>query len=234
MLEDRLMRTRLILGDEKLKRLQNACVMVIGCGAVGSYATEALARAGIGYLKLVDFDTVAISNINRQLFALNSTIGKKKIEVAKDRIFDISKDIRVDTFDLFLDSSNAKDIISNVDFVIDAIDSRQSKIEIYHICQEKQIPFISSMGAALRTDASKIKIDKLSKTSVCPLASNMRTLCKKNGIDMNFPVVYSTEVAKTGRAENRQMGSLSTITGIFGLMLANYVINKLINDLTAR
>ena len=130
--------------------------------------------------------------------------------------------------------TNAKDIISNVDFVIDAIDSRQSKIEIYHICQEKQIPFISSMGAALRTDASKIKIDKLSKTSVCPLASNMRTLCKKNGIDMNFPVVYSTEVAKTGRAENRQMGSLSTITGIFGLMLANYVINKLINDLTAK
>ena len=230
MSEDRLMRTRLLLGDEKLKRLQNACVMVIGCGAVGSYAIEALARAGIGHLKLVDFDTVAVSNINRQLFALNSTVGQKKIEVAKERIFDISKDIQVDTFDIFLDALNAKDIIRDVDFVIDAIDSRQSKIEIYRICQEKGIPFISSMGAALRKDASKIKIDKMSKTSVCPLAANLRPLCKKNNIKMDFPVVYSTELAQAGRAEKRQMGSLSTITGIFGLILANFTIERLLND----
>lgn len=228
MTQDRLMRTRLLLGEEKLKRLQNACVMVLGCGAVGSYAIEALARAGIGHLKLVDFDTVAVSNINRQLYALNSTIGQKKIDVARTRIADISPDIKVDTFDLFLDDSNANEVIQDVDFVIDAIDSKQSKIAIYRVCQAKSIPFISSMGAALRTDATKIKIDKLSKTSVCPLAANLRQLCKKSGIDMNFPVVFSTEPAHTGRAENRQMGSLSTITGIFGLMLANYVINELI------
>jgi len=228
MTQNRLMRTRLLLGEEKLKRLQNACVMVLGCGAVGSYAIEALARAGIGHLKLVDFDTVATSNINRQLYALNSTIGQKKIDVARARIADISPDIKVDTFDLFLDDSNANEVIQDVDFVIDAIDSKQSKIAIYRICQAKSIPFISSMGAALRTDATKIKIDKLSKTSVCPLAANLRQLCKKSGIDMNFPVVFSTEPAHTGRAENRQMGSLSTITGIFGLILANYVINELI------
>ncbi len=227
MSEDRLMRTRLLLGDEKLKKLQDATIMIIGCGAVGSYAIEALARAGIGHLKLVDFDTVSISNINRQLFALNSTLGLKKIEVAKSRIFDISSNIKVDTFDLFLDSSNAKDIISNIDFVIDAIDSKYSKIAIYSVCQEKGIPFISSMGAALRTDAFKIKIDKMSKTNVCPLAANMRSLCKKNNIDMNFPVAFSSEQASTGRSENRQMGSLSTITGIFGLILANYAIEKL-------
>lgn len=228
MLEDRLMRIRLLLGEEKLKRLQDSCVLVIGCGAVGSYAIEALARAGIGHLKLVDLDTVEVSNINRQLFALTSTVGMKKVEVARQRIADISKDIKVSIYDCFIDKTNATNVIENVDFVIDAIDSRDSKIAIYKACQEKSIPFISSMGAALRTDCSKIKIDKLSKTTVCPLASNMRTLCKKNNIDMNFPVVYSIENALIGRAENRQMGSLSTITGIFGLILANYVINELI------
>ena len=228
MTEDRLMRTRLLIGDENVKRLQSSCVMIAGCGAVGSYATEALARAGIGHLKLVDCDTVAISNINRQLFALNSTIGQKKIEVAKARIADISPDIKVDVYDCFLDFSNADEIIQDVDFVIDAIDSKDSKIAIYKTCQAKNIPFISSMGAALRTDATKIKIDKMSKTSVCPLAANLRQMCKKNNIKMDFPVVYSTEPAHTGRAENRQMGSLSTITGIFGLTLANYAIGKLI------
>ena len=158
---DRLMRTRLLLGDDGLEKLQNSTVMVIGCGAVGSYAIEALARGGIGHIKLVDFDVVEESNINRQLFALQSTVGMKKVEVARQRITDISPDIKVDIYDTFLDEKNADEIISNVDFVVDAIDSRNSKIAIYQVCQEKKIPFISSMGAALRTDPSKIKIDTI-------------------------------------------------------------------------
>ena len=225
---DRLMRTRLLLGDEKVKKLQQACVMVIGCGAVGSYAVEALARAGIGHLKLVDFDTVEVSNINRQLFALQSTVGQKKVQVALERIKDISVNIKVDVYDTFLDEKNASDLISDIDFVVDAIDSRNSKIAIYQVCQEKKIPFISSMGAARRMDPSKISIDLMKNTSVCPLASVLRKICKEKNIFMNFPVVYSMETPIKAVGENRQMGSLSTITGIFGLMMANYVIEQII------
>lgn len=226
---DRLMRTRLLLGDENVARLRRSRVMVVGCGAVGSYAIEALARGGIGHLKLVDFDKVEISNINRQLFALTSTVGQEKVEVAKARIKDISADILVDTFNVFLDIQNANELIDDVDFVVDAIDSKESKIALYKTCLEKGIPFISSMGAALRCDSEQIKIDKMKNTSVCPLASALRTLCKKENISMNFPVVFSSEPALKARAENRQMGSLSTITGIFGLMMANYVIAQLTN-----
>ncbi len=223
-MENRLMRTKLLLGDEGVAKLQRARVMVIGCGAVGSYAVEALARAGIGHLKLVDPDAVSLSNINRQLFALHSTVDMKKVLVAKERIKDISSDILVDTSDAFLDAENAADLIKEVDFVVDAIDSRDSKIAIYKTCQEKGIPFISSMGAALRLDSSKIKVDLMKKTSVCPFASILRSLCKKEKIDMNFPVVYSSEIPAKGYAGHRQMGSLSTIPGIFGLICANEVI----------
>lgn len=226
---DRLMRTRLLLGDEGIKKLQQSCVMVIGCGAVGSYAIEALARGGVGHLKLVDFDTVEVSNINRQLFALNSTIGQKKVQVALNRIYDISDDIKVDVYDTFLDEKNASDLISGVDFVIDAIDSRNSKIAIYQVCQEKKIPFISSMGAARRTDPQKIVTDLMKNTSVCPLASVLRKMCKEKNIRMDFPVVYSSEMPVKAVGENRQMGSLSTITGIFGLTIANYVIRKILD-----
>ena len=227
-METRLMRTRLLLGDEGVAKLQRARVMVVGCGAVGSYAIEALARAGVGHLKLVDFDSVSISNINRQLFALSSTVGKKKIEVAKNRIKDISADILVDIVDAFLDESNADEILSNVDYVIDAIDSRDSKIALYKTCLQKQIPFISSMGAALRMDETKIKIATLKKTSVCPLAGNLRQMCKKEKISMDFPVVYSTETPIKASQGHRQMGSLSTIPAIFGLILAHFIIQKII------
>ena len=226
---DRLMRTRLLLGDEGVEKLQRSCVMVVGCGAVGSYAIEALARAGLGHLKLVDFDVVEVSNINRQLFALNSTIGEKKVQVAKERIYDISPDIKVETFDVFLNEQNADDLISDVDFIVDAIDSRDSKIALYQTCQKKGIPFVSSMGAARRMDTSKILIDKMKNTTVCPLAFVLRKMCKEKNISMDFPVVYSVEQPVKAQIENRQMGSLSTITGIFGLTIANYAIKKILD-----
>lgn len=225
---DRLMRTRLLLGDKNVENLQKSRVLVAGCGAVGSYAVEALARSGIGSLKLVDFDTVEVSNINRQLFALHSTVGQPKIDVAKARIADISPDILVETKRVFLSDENADDLIKDVDFVVDAIDSRDSKVALYRACQKKGVPFISSMGAALRTDASKIVVDQMKNTHTCPLACVLRKMCKEQGIDMGFSVVYSTEQPAKGRAENRQMGSLSTITGIFGLTMANYVIGEIV------
>ena len=112
---------------------------------------------------------------------------------------------------------------------MDAIDSRKSKVALYAVCQAKKIPFISSMGAALRTDASKVLVDKMKNTSVCPLASVLRKMCKANNVSLDFPVVYSIEQPANAKNENRQMGSLSTITGIFGLTMANYVIKKIVD-----
>ena len=153
---DRLHRILLLIGEEKVAKLKQSTVMVVGCGAVGSFAIEALARSGIGHLILIDFDVVEESNINRQLFALDSTVGRPKVEIAKQRIHDINPDIIVDVYNMFFDANT--DIDVRPDFVIDAIDTVQSKIALYQWCMDKNIPFISSMGAARKTDITKIKI----------------------------------------------------------------------------
>ena len=161
---NRLHRITLLLGKEAIQKLQKSTVMVVGCGAVGSFAIEALARSGVGRIIVIDFDKVEESNINRQLFALDSTVGMQKVEVAKNRVLDINPDIKVDALDVFFDDKTDLDI--KPDFVIDAIDSVQSKIALYKWCTKNKIPFVSSMGAARKTDMSKIKIDKISKTIV--------------------------------------------------------------------
>ena len=223
---DRLHRISLLLGNEAIKKLQQSSVMVVGCGAVGSFAIEALARSGVGHIILIDFDNVEESNINRQLFALDSTIGKPKVEIAKSRIHDINPNIVVDAFNIFFDDKTNLDI--KPDFVIDAIDSVQSKIALYKWCQQNHIPFISSMGAARKTDISKIKINKISKTTVCPLASKIRHLVRDERLK-DFPVVYSVEQAKPQPNGGREFGSIITVTGTFGLTLADFVIKKLIS-----
>ena len=223
---DRLHRIKLLFGQDAVLKLQQSTVMVVGCGAVGSFAIEALARSGIGHLVLVDFDKVEESNINRQLFALDSTIGYSKVEIAKQRIYDINPQIVVDTLDVFFDD---KTIVSvKPDFVIDAIDTVPSKIALYKWCEKNNIPFIASMGAARKTDITKIKISNISKTSVCPLAYKIRRLVRDNNIS-DFPVVYSTESALPQINGGREFGSLITVTGNFGLMLADFVIKKLIS-----
>lgn len=223
---DRLHRITLLLGKDAVKKLEKSTVMVVGCGAVGSFAIEALARSGVGHIIVIDFDKVEESNINRQLFALESTIGKSKVEVAKTRILDINPDIQLDALDLFFDDK--ADLNIKPDFVIDAIDSVQSKIALYKWCLKNKIPFISSMGAARKTDVSKIKIDKISKTSVCPLASKIRHIVKEEKLK-DFPVVYSTETATPQKNGGREFGSVITVTGTFGLILADFVIKKLIS-----
>lgn len=223
---DRLYRTRLLFGDNGVNKLQNATVMVVGCGAVGSFAVEALARTGVGHLILVDFDNVEESNINRQIFALNSTIGKQKVNVAAQRIQDINPDIQVDVFNMFLDANNTPDC--NPDIIIDAIDTVESKIALYQWAYKKQIPWISSMGAALKTDISQIKISTISRTSVCPLASRIRHLIREINLP-DFPVVYSTEKPAKAQGHAKNMGSNVTVTGTFGLILANWAIQKIIS-----
>ena len=197
---------------------------MVGCGAVGSFAIEALARSGIGNIILVDFDVVEESNINRQLFALQSMIGKPKVDVARARIADISPDINVTTFNMFWDDKSDPDV--HPDFVIDAIDSVHSKIALYRWCVAKNIPFVASMGAAQKTDISKIKIDKISKTTVCPLAAKIRKLVRDENLP-DFPVVYSTQ--SPIKNDTGVLGSVITVTGNFGLYLANFVMDKLMS-----
>lgn len=224
---DRLARIRLLLGDENVKKLQNATVMVVGCGAVGSFAIEALARSGVGHLVVVDFDKIEESNINRQLFALTSTVGTPKVSVAAARVRDINPDAVVDAFDMFFDDAHAPDVAP--DFVIDAIDSVPSKIALAAWCQARNIPFISSMGAARKTDIAQIKIGRLSKTTVCPLAAKIRRLVR-NARMPDYPVVYSTQVANSNLGPDNTFGSMITITGTFGLICANYAIKHIISD----
>ncbi len=223
---NRLNRITLLIGKDAVKKLQQSTVMVVGCGAVGSFATEALARSGVGHLILIDFDKVEESNINRQLFALDSTIGKTKVEIAKQRISDINPNIVVDIFNMFFDENTKLNV--KPDFVIDAIDTVQSKIALYKWCSDNNIPFVSSMGAARKTDLSKIKVGKISKTTVCPLAAKIRRTVRDLKMK-DFPVVYSTETATPQINGGREFGSMITVTGTFGLFLADFVIKKLIS-----
>ena len=224
-------RTELLFGTDGLHRLYQSSVTVVGCGAVGSFAVEALARTGVGHLSLIDGDTVSVSNINRQICALHSTVGQFKVEVLKSRINDICPDTRVDTFPVFLNSDNCAALFTHTpDFVIDAIDLIEGKVALIHYLQQEKIPFISSMGAALKTDFSKIKAAPLNQTSVCPLAARLRKVLKEKQCHLNFPCVFSTERPVGDKKPGRQMGSLVSVTGLFGLILANEVILKLVKQ----
>ena len=226
-MSDRLHRCRLLLGEENLSKLQRATVMVVGCGAVGSFAITAIARSGVGHIILVDFDTVEETNINRQLFATQSTLGHKKTAAAREQIAAISPDISVTELDIFFDKNTILD--TRPDFVIDAIDTVTSKIALYEWCERNGIPFISSMGAARKTDPSQIKIDKLSKTYACPLAKQIRKMVRERGIS-DFPVVFSTEPPAPQETPDKNMGSIITVTGTFGLFDANYAIKYIIES----
>lgn len=223
---DRLHRTRLLFGNDAINKLQQSTVMIVGCGAVGSFAVEALARSGVGNLILIDFDSIDESNINRQLFALDSTVGQPKVDVAMARIRDINPNICVTALNLFFDDKTILNITP--DFVLDAIDSVPSKIALYKWCNTRNIPFISSMGAARKTDPTQIRVSKISKTSVCPLAAKIRKLVRMEHLP-DFDVVYSTQVPSETVLPGRVFGSAITVTGIFGLMMADYAIKHIIN-----
>lgn len=239
---DRLTRTRMLLGNKGLSRLQNAAVMVVGLGAVGGYALEALARSGIGRLVLVDFDVFDESNINRQILALTSTVGQKKTEVARRRVLDINPDCIVETRDMFVNADTLPQLLDiPVDFVVDAIDALNPKCCLMEALYERGIPFISSMGAALKTDPSFIKCGTLSASKNCGLAKFIRKRLRKRGLEISrINCVYSDEQvclpetalafdgddASAGRVRHT-LGSLPTITAIFGLTIANYVITSL-------
>ena len=221
-MNNRIKRINALVGETAMEKLHNATIMVVGCGAVGSFAVEALARSGVGNIILVDFDMVEESNINRQLFALDSTVGKPKVDVAAVRIHDINPDANVVAINTFFDDNFDTDLRPG--FVIDAIDTVESKIALYKWCVAREIPFVASMGAALKSDVSKIQVSKLSKTSVCPLAARVRKMVRDAKLP-DFPVVFSTESPdKSAATPGRVFGSIITVTGSFGLRLADVAL----------
>lgn len=226
-MSDRLHRTRMLIGNLATDKLRHATIMVVGCGAVGSFAIEALARTGVGNIIVVDSDAIEESNINRQIFATDASIGKAKVDVASARIHDINPDTHVTAIKAFFDDTTELNVTP--DFVIDAIDTVPSKIALYKWCMSRSIPFISSMGAARKTNPGYIKIAKISKTTVCPLAAKIRKLVRAENLP-DFDVVYSTEIA-TPTDDARVFGSIITVTGTFGLMAANYAIWHIINNM---
>lgn len=224
---DRLHRTRLLFGDTATEKLADSTVMVVGCGAVGSFAIEALARTGIGHIIVVDFDSVDVTNINRQLFALESTIGTPKVDVAMHRIHDINPKIRVTALNIFFDQDTRLDVMP--DYIIDAIDTVESKVALYQWANTHNVPLVTSMGAASKTDSTKIKIAPISKTTVCPLASRVRRMVRNMNLP-DYPAVFSCETPHPVIGHAKNLGSIITVTGAFGLMLANYVIGEIIHD----
>ena len=238
----RLLRTQMLLGEEGLRKLQNSTVMVIGLGAVGGYALEALARSGIGHLVLVDFDIFDETNINRQILALTSTVGQKKTEAARRRVLEINPFCKVETREMFVNAETVPELLSQpVDFVVDAIDALNPKCCLIEALCQREIPFISSMGAALKSDTSCIKAGALSASKNCSLAKFIRKRLRKRGLDISrISCVYSDEQvclpetalqesdnpAENGRSRHI-LGSLPTITAIFGLTIANQVILRL-------
>lgn len=184
-------RVRLMLGEEALAKLRNAHVFVAGCGGVGSYAIEALARSGVGHLTILDKDVVAKSNLNRQIMATYQTIGQSKVEMMKERIATYS-DCVVDTYELFF-SKETTHVLEGVDFAIDAIDTVSAKLDFIEACHAYGIPFISSLGMGNRLDPSKVKNTLLYKTEGDPLARSVRSLARKRGMLYDIPVIVSTE-----------------------------------------
>lgn len=228
-------RTRLLLGDGGLERLAGSCVAVIGLGGVGAYAAEMLARAGVGSLLLVDNDEVGVTNLNRQLPALHSTIGRAKIDVMAERIRDINPEIRITAVREYLNEENVASILpEKPDFLVDAIDTLSPKIALIQYCLGNNIPLVSSMGSGAKTDATKVRIADISKTYQCPLAHMLRKRLHKLGIREGFLAVFSEElplresmILEESENKKSQVGTISYIPAVFGCVCAQAAISHI-------
>ena len=258
-------RFSMMVGEDGIEKLNNSRVIVFGVGGVGSYTVEALARAGVGHITMVDFDEISESNINRQLHSLRSTIGKSKVEVMKDRILDINPECEVELVKKLVtddineilgnfeceNEKNLKDLDNGkknckYDFVVDAIDVIGSKVNLIEYCVKNKINIISSMGFGNKMHPEMVEIAKIKNTSVCPMARTIRSILKKKKI-INVPVVYSREIpVKPDKSElfkeelptefrgNNEIprkttpGSNSFVPGTAGLVLASYVVRKIL------
>ena len=233
-----LQRTELLVKEDGIERLQNANILIVGLGGVGSFAAEFLVRSGIGNLTIVDGDTVDITNINRQLPALNSTIGKNKTDVVAERILDINPEINLKKINEFLEPERMEEILTQekFDYVLDCIDSLSPKLALIITCKRKKIKLVSAMGAGGKTDPSKVMVRDISKTNNCFLAKQIRKKLKKEQIHKGFRCVFSTEIQdenslKMTDGSNYKKsfyGTISYMPAIFGLYAAAEVIRFLL------
>ena len=233
-----LQRTELLIKEKGIERLQNANILIVGLGGVGSFAAEFLVRSGIGNLTIVDGDTVDITNINRQLPALNSTIGKNKTDVVAERILDINPEINLKKINEFLEPERMEEILTQekFDYVLDCIDSLSPKLALIITCKRKKIKLVSAMGAGGKTDPSKVMVRDISKTNNCFLAKQIRKKLKKEQIHKGFRCVFSTEIQdenslKMTDGSNYKKsfyGTISYMPAIFGLYAAAEVIRFLL------
>lgn len=225
-MENQFSRTETLIGIKSLEKLKNSHIAVFGIGGVGGYVSEALARSGVGCLDIIDNDTVSLSNINRQIIATHSNIGKSKTDVMKERIMDINPDCVVNTHNIFyLPENSANFDLSKYDYIVDAVDTVTAKIELIVKAHESQTPIISCMGTGNKLDPTKFEIADIYKTSVCPLAKVMRYELKKRGIK-KLKVLYSKELPV--KTESRTPASIATCPAVAGLIIANEVINDII------
>lgn len=236
-MEDWKQRTRLLLGEEKMERLQQAHVLVVGLGGVGAYVAEMICRAGVGRMTIVDADTVQPTNINRQLPALHSTMGREKAEVLAARFKDINPDIQLTVLPVFLKDDNIPELLdaARYDFIVDAIDTLAPKCYLIAEALKRHIKIVSSMGAGAKSDITQIRFADIWDTYHCGLSKAVRKRLQKLGIKRKLPVVFSTEQADpkavllTEDEQNKKStcGTVSYMPAVFGCYLAEYVIKRL-------
>ena len=240
MTDNWLERTELLLGSEKLDLLRRAHVLVVGLGGVGAYAAEMIARAGVGRMTLADADTVGVSNINRQLVALHSTLGRPKAEVLAERLRDINPEIELQVVNRYIRDEETYRLLDSArfDYVVDAIDTLSPKLALIAAALERGLPLVSSMGAGAKTDPTKLEIADISRTHHCPLAHMLRKRLHKIGIRTGFHAVFSPEPIRPGamilcEEQNKKsnVGTISYIPPLFGIGCASVVIRGLIHEL---
>ena len=232
-------RTELLLGSDRIERLRNARVLVVGLGGVGAYAAEMIARAGVGTLTIADADAVSESNINRQLPALHSTVGEPKAEVMARRLLDINPELRLTVAQRYIRDEETETLLDGgFDYVVDAIDTLSPKSGLIRSCLERGIPVVSSMGAGAKTDPTRVRIEDIARSHHCPLAHMLRKRLHKTGIRTGFYVVFSDEPVREGSMvlceetnKKSNVGTISYIPAVFGCHCASGVIRGLIGEM---
>ena len=229
-------RTAMLVGEDMLEHFRNSTVAVIGVGGVGGYAAEMIVRAGVGHLIIMDSDDVSITNKNRQLLALDSTVGKPKCEVLASRLLDINPELDLTIIKEYLEADKVADVLGvyKIDFLVDAIDTLAPKLHLIKYCVDNQIPLVSSMGAGAKYDATKVRITDVSKSFNCPLAYIVRKRLRYMGIKNGFKVVFSEElpdkdsiVPCEDRNKKSQVGTISYIPAVFGCVCAQAAVQHL-------
>lgn len=233
-------RTELLLGSDKLNMLRAANVLVVGIGGVGAYAAEMIVRSGVGRMTIADADSVSLSNINRQLVALHSTVGRAKCDILAERLMDINPELQLTTVNRFIKDSETDALLDSdkFDYVVDAIDTLSPKLALIKGALDRGIPLVSSMGAGAKTDPTLLEIKDISKTHHCPLAHMLRKRLHKIGIRRGFKAVFSPEAVREGaillcEEQNKKsnVGTISYIPALFGIGCASVVIRGLIGEL---